>query len=114
MTKDECDHLEADIDRAFTDGAVFSFLSLSQLLAAFPAKARLMLDKIIGKGEAPQGPYRVVLVQTSEFPDGQMFLRRRNERHDSFILTASDRERYDAQRFNLERILGRKRQLMGK
>lgn len=114
MTKDECDDLEADIDRAFTDGAVFSFLSLSQLVAAFPAEARLMLDKIIGKGQAPQGPYRVVLVQTSEFPDGQI-LRRRNERHDSsFILTASDRERYDAQRFKLERLLGRKRQLMGK
>jgi hypothetical protein len=115
MTKEEYDHLEADIHRALTDGAVFSFLTLSQLLAAFPAEARLMLDKISGKREAHQGPYRVVLVQTSEFPDGQMFLRRRNERHDSsFILTASDRERYDAQRFNLERILGRKTQPMDK
>ena len=115
MTKGRCDHLEADIDRALRDGAVFSFLSLSQLLAAFPAEARLMLDEIIGKGEACTGPYRVVLVQTSEFPDGQMFLRRPNERQDSsFILTVSNPERYDAQRFNLERIFGRKRQLMGK
>jgi hypothetical protein len=115
MTKDECDHLEADINRAFRDGAVFSFLSLSQLIAAFPAEARSMLEKIIGKGEAWPGPYRIVLVQTSEFPDGKMFLRQPNERHDSsFILIVSNRERYDAQRFNLQRILGRKCQLLTK
>jgi hypothetical protein len=115
MMKDRCDHLEADIDRALRDGAVFSFLSLSQLLASFPAEARLMLDEIIGKGKAPAAPYRVVLVQTSEFPDGKIFLRRPNEHHDSsFILTVSNPERYDEQRFNLERILGRKSQLMSK
>jgi hypothetical protein len=115
MTKDECDHLEADINRAFRDGAVFSFLSLSQLIAAFPAEARSMLEEIIGKGEAWPGPYRVVLVQTSEFPDGKMFLRRPDERHDSsFILIVSNRERYDAQRFNIQRILGRKCQLLTK
>jgi hypothetical protein len=115
MTKDGRDHLEADIDRALRDGAVFSFLSLSQLLAAFPGEARLMLDEILGKGVAHGGPYRVVLVQTSEFPEGKMFLRRPNERHDSsFILTVSNPERYDAQRFNLERMLGRKSQPMSK
>jgi hypothetical protein len=115
MTKHECDQLQTAISRAFRDGAVFSFLSLSHLIAAFPAEARLMLVEMIGKGEAPTGPYRVVLVQTSEFPDGKMFLRRTNERHDSsFIVTVSNPERYDAQRFNLERILGRKSQLMGK
>lgn len=109
MTKDEYDHLEADINRAFMDGAVFSFLSLSQLLAAFPAEARSMVEEIISKGETRRGPYRVVLVQTSELPDGKMFLRQPGERHDSaFIIIASNRERYDAQRLQMQRILGRK------
>jgi hypothetical protein len=58
MTQGECDHLEAGINRAFSDGAVFSFLSLSQLFAAFPAEARLIVEEIIGKGEARTGPYR--------------------------------------------------------
>ena len=43
MTGEECDHLEADIERAFKEGAVFSFLSLSHLVAAFPAEARWMV-----------------------------------------------------------------------
>ena len=74
-----------------------------------------MVEEIIGNGETPTGPYRVVLVQTSAFPDGKMFLRRPNERHDSsFILIVSNRERYDAQRFNIQRILGRKCQLLTK
>jgi hypothetical protein len=72
MTKDECDHLDAGINQAFRDGAVFSFLSLSHLLAAFPAEARSLFDEIVGKGGAGTGPYRVVLVQTSEFPDGKI------------------------------------------
>jgi hypothetical protein len=113
MTNDECDHLEADINRAFRDGAVFSFLSLSHLLAAFPAEARSMLEEMIGKGEARTGPYRVVLVQTYELQYGKIFLRQAHERHDSaFILIVSNRERYDEQRFNVQRILGRKCELL--
>jgi hypothetical protein len=109
MTKDECDHLDAGINQAFRDGAVFSCLSLSHLLAAFPGETRSLLDAIIGKGAARTGPYRVVLVQTSELPDGKMFLRQPDERHDSsFIIIASNRERYDAQRLEMKRILGRK------
>jgi hypothetical protein len=109
MTKDECDHLDAGINQAFRDGAVFSFLSLSHLFAAFPGEARSLFDEIVGKGGARTGPYRVVLVQTSKFPYGKMFLREPDERHDSaFIIIASNRERYDAQRLKIERVLGRK------
>src|SRR6476620_9173212 len=109
MTKDECDHLDAGISQAFRDGAVFSFLSLSHLLAAFPGEARSLFDEIVDKGRARTGPYRVALVQTSEFPDGKMFLREPDERYDSsFIIIASHRERYDAQRLKIQRILGRK------
>lgn len=115
MTEDECDHLQAGIDRAFKDGAVFSFLSLSHLLASFPAEAQSMLDEILGKGETRPGPYRVALVQTSELPDGKMFIRQPNGRHhSSFILIVSNRERYDAQRFNIQRTLGRKCELLTK
>lgn len=115
MTKDECDHLEADIDRAFKDGAVFSFLSLSRLVAAFPAQARSMLDEILGKEEAPSGPFRVALVQTSILPDGKTFLWQRNAHHYSaFILIVSDKERYNVQRFDIQRILGRKCELLAK
>jgi len=108
MTKDEGDHFEADINRAFRDGAVFSFLSLSQLLAAFPAEAQSIVEEAIGKGKARTGPYRVVLVQTSEFPPGKIFLRQPNARHDSAsILIVSNPKHYDAQRVNVQRILGR-------
>jgi len=113
MTEDEGDHLEADISRAFKDGAVFSFLSLSHLLAAFPAEARSMLEEILSKGEAWTGPYRVAIVQTSELPEGKIFLRQPNAHHESaFILIVSNQERYDAQRFNIQRMLGRKCELL--
>ena len=109
MTKDEYDRLDAGINQAYREGAVFSFLSLSHLLAAFPGEARSVFEKIIGKGRARTGPYRVALVQTSEFPDGKMFLREPVERHDSsFVIIASNRERYDAQRLEIQRILGRR------
>ena len=115
MTPDECDHIEVDIARAFKDGAVFSFLSLSHLVAAFPAEARSMLDEILGEGEAQSGPYRVALVQTSKLPDGKVFLRHRSaEHHSAFILIVSNGERYDAQRFDIQRILGRKCELQTK
>jgi len=108
MTQDECDHLDARVHQAFRDAAVFSFLSPSHLLAAFP-EARSLFDEIVGKGGARTGPYRVVLVQTSEFPDGKMFLRGPDKPHDSScIIIASNRERYDAQRLKIQRILGRK------
>ena len=109
MTQDECDHLDARVHQAFRDGAVFSFLSPSHLLAAFP-EARSLFDEIVGKGGGRTGPYRVVLVQTSEFPDGKMFLRGGADkpRDSSCIIIASNRERYDAQRLKIQRILGRK------
>jgi hypothetical protein len=71
-----------------------------------------MFKEIIGKAETWTGPYRVALVQTSDFPDGKMFLRQ-NDSHDSaFILIVSNRERYDIQRFNIQRFLGRKCELL--
>jgi hypothetical protein len=71
-----------------------------------------MFKEIIGKAETWTGPYRVALVQTSDFPDGKMFLRQ-NDSHDSaFILIVSNRERYDIQRLNIQRFLGRKCELL--
>ncbi len=105
------DLLDGLLDQAFADGTVFSYFSLSRLLAAHPAEMRDMIREEFQKeGPIPEGEiFRVAWVRTDAMPDGTWCLRVPDERLGGYsVVIVSDSERYEGARVNLEQILARK------